>query len=66
MLESDTYTGGHVECLESGVFRSNIDAQFNTNPAAYQSLFGALLAHVGGMLATPGALFELLGQSRGV
>jgi hypothetical protein len=36
MLESETYIGGHVECLESGVFRSDIPTRFHLIPDAYQ------------------------------
>merc|ERR1712072_1368111 len=28
LLESETYIGGHVECLQSGVFRSDIPVKF--------------------------------------
>lgn len=28
LLESETYVGGHVEALESGVFRSDIPYRF--------------------------------------
>lgn len=38
LLESETYIGGHVECLEAGVFRSDIPCQFTLVPAALQSL----------------------------
>ena len=37
-LEAETYIGGHVECLESGVFRSDIPTKFKLVPAAFQSL----------------------------
>lgn len=36
LLESETYIGGHVECLESGVFRSDIPSSFTLEPSAYQ------------------------------
>lgn len=38
LLESETYIGGKVECLESGVFRSDIEYEFNLKPAAFQEL----------------------------
>jgi DNA polymerase epsilon subunit 1 len=38
LLESETYIGGHVECLESGVFREDIPCRFNLKPAALQKL----------------------------
>ena len=36
LLESETYIGGHVECLESGVFRSDIPTSFTLEPSAYE------------------------------
>lgn len=36
MLESETYIGGHVECLESGVFRSDLPTRFHLTSKAYQ------------------------------
>lgn len=36
LLESETYIGGHVECLESGVFRSDLPTKFRLDPLAYQ------------------------------
>eukprot|EP01018_Ginkgo_biloba_P017404 Gb_06608 [translate_table: standard] len=38
LLESETYIGGHVECLESGVFRSDLPTKFRLDPLAYQQL----------------------------
>ncbi|KYQ91238.1 putative DNA polymerase epsilon subunit A [Tieghemostelium lacteum] len=34
LVESETYVGGHVECLESGVFRSDIPTWFNISQEA--------------------------------
>ncbi|CAJ1979167.1 unnamed protein product [Sphenostylis stenocarpa] len=42
LLESETYIGGHVECLESGVFRSDIPSSFTVEPSAYQQLMDNL------------------------
>ena len=42
LLESETYVGGHVECLESGVFRSDIPCRFRLNAARMQSLIDSL------------------------
>ncbi|XP_057534123.1 DNA polymerase epsilon catalytic subunit A-like [Amaranthus tricolor] len=42
LLESETYIGGHVECLESGVFRSDIPTSFKLDPSAYQQLIDNL------------------------
>ena len=38
LLESETYIGGKVECLETGVYRSDIEYEFDLNPAAFQQL----------------------------
>ena len=38
VLDSETYVGGHVEALESGVFRSNIPCRFRMVPEAFQNL----------------------------
>ena len=38
LMESETYIGGHVECLEAGVFRADIPAKFTLIPSALQHL----------------------------
>ncbi|RMC06098.1 hypothetical protein DUI87_17643 [Hirundo rustica rustica] len=38
VLDSETYVGGHVEALESGVFLSDIPCRFKMNPAAFDFL----------------------------
>jgi DNA polymerase epsilon subunit 1 len=38
LLESETYIGGKVECLETGVYRSDIEYEFDLKPAAFQHL----------------------------
>ncbi|KAJ8379395.1 hypothetical protein SKAU_G00001730 [Synaphobranchus kaupii] len=38
VLDTETYVGGHVEALESGVFRSDIPCRFKMNPAAFDFL----------------------------
>ena len=38
LLESETYIGGKVECLESGVYRSDIEYDFDLKPSAFQEL----------------------------
>ncbi|XP_037367272.1 DNA polymerase epsilon catalytic subunit A [Talpa occidentalis] len=38
VLDAETYVGGHVEALESGVFRSDIPCRFRMNPAAFEFL----------------------------
>ena len=45
LLESETYIGGKVEALESGVFRSDIATRFKCKPDAYQVLRPWTLAH---------------------
>lgn len=42
LLETETYIGGRVECLESGVFRDDIPTEFNVDPGAYQLLLDQL------------------------
>lgn len=39
LLESETYVGGHVEALEAGVFRSDIDSDFRIDPTAAQEVY---------------------------
>ena len=41
-LESETYIGGKVEALESGVFRSDLPTRFSCDPAAYQALIDSV------------------------
>ena len=38
LLESQTYLGGHVECLEAGVFRSDVQYDFHLNSDALEGL----------------------------
>lgn len=38
LLESETYIGGKVECLETGVYRSDVEYDFDLKPTAFQSL----------------------------
>jgi DNA polymerase epsilon subunit 1 len=38
LLESETYIGGKVECLETGVYRSDIEYEFDLKPKAFQQL----------------------------
>ncbi|KAL8475241.1 hypothetical protein ACS0TY_031590 [Phlomoides rotata] len=42
LLESETYIGGHVECLESGVFRSDLPTSFKLDPSAFEQLLDNL------------------------
>eukprot|EP00698_Gefionella_okellyi_P023680 TRINITY_DN8155_c0_g1_i1.p1 TRINITY_DN8155_c0_g1~~TRINITY_DN8155_c0_g1_i1.p1 ORF type:complete len:2256 (+),score=530.17 TRINITY_DN8155_c0_g1_i1:623-6769(+) len=45
-LESETYNGGHVEAIESGVFRANIPMKFNLNPDRLDELIGLVDEHL--------------------
>jgi DNA polymerase epsilon subunit 1 len=38
LLVSETYTGGHVEALEAGVFRSDIPTKFKVDPGTVSKL----------------------------
>ena len=38
LLEGETYIGGKVECLETGVYRSDVEYDFDMRPEAYQEL----------------------------
>ncbi|RNC31208.1 putative DNA polymerase epsilon catalytic subunit, partial [Trypanosoma cruzi] len=42
LIDSETYIGGRVEALQSGVFRSDIPLGFNMNPDMYQKLIDDL------------------------
>ena len=42
LLEKETYIGGHVECLESGVYRSDFPTNFHLKPSAYKELIESL------------------------
>ncbi|KAK4884405.1 hypothetical protein RN001_000676 [Aquatica leii] len=48
VLHQETYIGGHVEALESGVFRADIPCRFRLNPEAIENLIAQIpktLAH---------------------
>lgn len=38
LLESETYVGGHVEALEAGIFRNDIETDFKIVPSAPQKV----------------------------
>ena len=38
LIDSETYIGGHVECLRTGVYRSDISVKFRLEKLAYQGL----------------------------
>ncbi|KAK2153411.1 hypothetical protein LSH36_298g04118 [Paralvinella palmiformis] len=38
VLDTETYVGGHVEALESGIFRADIPCRFRMIPEAFQDL----------------------------
>jgi DNA polymerase epsilon subunit 1 len=35
LIDTQTYIGGHVECLQNGVFRSDIPVRFKLEKAGY-------------------------------
>lgn len=41
LLASETYVGGHVEALEAGVFRSDIETHFKIEPSAVQKVWAS-------------------------
>ena len=53
LLDSQTYIGGKVEALESGVFRSDIPTRFKCCPDTYQ-VQGVMVMH---SVKTPCVLF---------
>eukprot|EP00892_Ulva_mutabilis_P006158 jgi/Ulvmu1/3914/UM018_0137.1 len=42
LLSTETYIGGKVEAIESGIFRADIPCAFSLQPAAYQELIDRL------------------------
>ena len=42
LLEQDTYIGGTVECLESGVYRNDLPSAFDMDPTAYEELIASI------------------------
>jgi DNA polymerase epsilon subunit 1 len=38
LLDSETYTGGKVECLRTGVYRADFTTDFTLDPRAFQEL----------------------------
>lgn len=42
LLESETYVGGHVESLEAGVFRADIETDFSVDPTAIDEIVSDL------------------------
>ena len=40
LVESETYIGGKVECLETGVYREDIEYDFDLKPRAFDELIG--------------------------
>ena len=42
LLETETYIGGHVECLESGVYRADFPTSFHLKPSAYKELMASV------------------------
>lgn len=42
LIQGETYVGGHVESLEAGVFRADLDYQFNVDPSAIDEIIADL------------------------
>lgn len=42
LLESETYIGGHVEALRSGVFRADLPEKFRLDPEVFEEVCGAV------------------------
>ena len=42
LLDSETYEGGHVECLESGVFRNDVPCVWRLVPSAFDGLISGM------------------------
>jgi len=42
LLESETYIGGKVECLETGVYRSDLEYTFDLVPSAFEELIKSI------------------------
>lgn len=42
LLDSETYTGGKVECLRSGIYRSDIPTDFTLSPKSFQHLIDSV------------------------
>ncbi|EFN52544.1 hypothetical protein CHLNCDRAFT_26745 [Chlorella variabilis] len=56
LLESETYIGGKVEAIESGVFRSDLPTKFRCKPEAYQRLIDKLDGDLEYALRTDGKM----------
>ncbi|KAL4450230.1 hypothetical protein ABPG77_010899 [Micractinium sp. CCAP 211/92] len=56
LLESETYIGGKVEAIESGVFRSDLPCRFRCKPEAYQALIDKLDGDLEYALRTDGKM----------
>ena len=46
LLESETYIGGHVEALQSGIFRSDLPCQFRLKREMFDTLISDLDSHL--------------------
>ena len=38
LLESETYVGGYVEAIESGVFRADLPEKFKLDPTIFEQV----------------------------
>jgi DNA polymerase epsilon subunit 1 len=46
LIDSESYIGGHVKALQSGVFRSDIPQKFQVNPDTFDSLINKMDSHL--------------------
>lgn len=58
VLDSETYVGGHVEALESGVFRSDIPCRFKMVRLNFDSWMTLSLLHGSSLTVGCGVLTE--------
>lgn len=58
VLDSETYVGGHVEALESGVFRSDIPCRFKMVRLNFDSWMNLRLLHSSSLTVGCGVLTE--------
>lgn len=58
LIESETYVGGHVEALESGVFRADIPCRFRLISSAFDRLINELKSTMRYSIEIEGVSFE--------
>jgi hypothetical protein len=64
LLESETYIGGKVEAIESGVFRSDLPMRFKCKPAAVKVIMAEqkpmAVLEIHGKLLPSKSMFQIL------